>query len=202
MKFAFLYAALAFATFAQGQPPDTDAARGSVSGVVRDQGTGAPIAEAEVSAYRAGVRGRPVTAATDAPGRYSLHGLEAGAYRITATLRTNDSARFMTQADRPVTLQPGQELAGIDIRLQPPCDISGKVVDENNEPVAGLSVLLVSREYVYGQLRQVFVGAANTDDQGKYTLGRITAGRPYLVLAQKRPGPCSPSPTRPTTQVA
>src|SRR5260370_4354148 len=79
-------------------------------------------------------------------------------------------------------------------------EISGKILDQNKEPVPGLSVLLIAREYSLGALRYVFASAAQTDDQGEYTMKRIEPGRVYLLLAQKayhKLDPISESPVNP-----
>ncbi|MFB3777385.1 MAG: carboxypeptidase regulatory-like domain-containing protein [Bryobacteraceae bacterium] len=160
--------------------------RGSISGVVRDEGTGKPMAGVIVGAIRPPAR--PVNSKTDAEGRYTLRGLEAGSYLVGATARLGDVGLPVQAVRRTVTLQEGQEVTGIDILLRPLCDVSGKVVDENGEPLAGISVFLVAREYSSGALRLVLTGAGDTDDQGNYSMriGRIEAGRAYLLLAQKR----------------
>jgi hypothetical protein len=78
--------------------------------------------------------------------------------------------------------------------------ISGKVVDQNKEPVVGISVFLVAREYFHGALRAVFAGAGYTDDQGEYRLQRVQPGRAYTVMASRkyRPLPAiSDSPLEP-----
>ena len=138
-----------------------------------------------MSASRPSTKG--VLSTTDAEGRYTLRGLESGSYRVGRDVAGEwRRAAFGSMASRPVTLQGDQELTGIDIRLPSQCEISGKVVDENNEPLAGVTVFLVAREYSSGALRLVFASASTTDDQGKYTLGRVGAGRAYLLLAQKR----------------
>lgn len=186
MKLLLVFFAATGGIFAQPSQTATspnEAARGSIAGVVRAAGTGTPIADAEVGARRPG--GQPVTGKSDSEGRYTLRLLEAGSYQVGATVRSSDGVRFGASASRPVTLQPGQELTGIDIRVPLPGQISGKVVDENGEPLANVYVMLVAREYFSGALRYVFASAGPTDDQGKYTVARVTPGRAFLLLAMK-----------------
>jgi hypothetical protein len=84
-----------------------------------------------------------------------------------------------------VTLSAGLELTGVDFLIRGNAEISGKILDQNKEPVPGLSVRLIAREYSLGALRYVFASAAQTDDQGEYVMKRIEPGRAYLLLAQK-----------------
>jgi hypothetical protein len=83
-------------------------------------------------------------------------------------------------------LAPGQELA-IDLLLPATGEIAGRVLDDNDGPVAEAWVFLVGREYYLGTLRYSFRTSVMTDDQGKY---RIADGpvpdTPYLLLARKR----------------
>lgn len=164
--------------------PTAEAARGSISGIVRVQGTGDPVRDADVSARRPGAKA--VAAKTDQQGRYTLPLLEPGSYTVAAVVPPKNGVGFGAQASRPVTLQPDQDLTGIDMQVPMPCQISGKVMDENGEPLADILVALVAREYSYGALRYVFAGADATDDQGKYAIARATPGRALLLLAMKR----------------
>jgi hypothetical protein len=82
----------------------------------------------------------------------------------------------------------------------PNAEISGKVIDQNKEPVPDIDVFLVAREYTLGTLRYVFAGGARTDDQGEYLMNNVGTGRAYLLVAQKRPrqlSALSPEPANP-----
>ena len=79
----------------------------------------------------------------------------------------------------------GHDLEGIDFNIMVDGTITGKIVDENKDPVPGMSVYLVSREYYLGSLGSFFQSFARTNDRGEYTLERVRAGRLYLILAEK-----------------
>ena len=182
---AFMLAASGtFAQTPQPAAPSNAAARGSIAGAVRLETTGAPVPDAQVTAGRTG--GKPVTGKTDSEGRYTFRLLEPGSYVVSALVPPSGGVGFGTFARRPVTLQPGRELTGMDIRIRQHGRISGKVVDENDEPLANVNVMLVAREYSSGALRYVFASSGTTDDQGKYTVGRVTPGRAFLLFAMKR----------------
>jgi hypothetical protein len=150
---------------------------GSISGVVRDVGTGTPMTDLEVSANRGS--SKAVDATTDSQGHYEFRGLEAGSYRISVYSKQS----FGLSAVRRVTLNAGQELTSIDLNLRTFGQISGKVLDENQEPVPGVWVLLVAREYSLGILRHVFASIATTNDRGEYRIERAEPGRAYLLDA-------------------
>ncbi len=154
-----------------------DVPSGSISGVVLDAGTGAPLEG--ISVYtRHGLR--EVIAKTDAQGRYELKDLSPGEYRVSAFNRT-------TTATKVLTLGPGQELKGVAFRVLARGTITGKILDENKEPVAGVVVWLVHRQYFLGGLRYRFGGRSVSDDRGAYQLTTVMPGRSYLVLAERWP---------------
>jgi protocatechuate 3,4-dioxygenase beta subunit len=156
-----------------------DEPTGSISGTVTNAVTGAPLANAQIFAGRFG-------AVTDAAGRYTLQHLPSRTHRISALPPFNGEAGFGTSATRFVTLADAQQLTAIDFKIPPPASLSGRVYDENKEPLPGFTVFLVAREYSVGALRYVFVGLAATDDQGRYRIGNIRPARAHTLVVQKR----------------
>jgi hypothetical protein len=157
-------------------------AQGSISGVVRDDATGAPLPDAQIAAIRPPLQ--TVTVRADAEGRYVVRGLDAGSYRIFVSVPPPSGTGIGSTASRPVTLAADQELTGIDVRVRVRGVLSGKVIDENHEPLPDIRVFLVAREYSSGAVQYVFAGAARTDDRGNYSL-RAEPRRAFLLLAVK-----------------
>src|ERR1039458_5657908 len=157
---------------------------GSIAGTVTAGGGGPPMKDVEVYVRRNTPQEQ--LAVTDQQGRYSIRDVAPGQIRISANAPdASGRTGFGPYASRQVTLAPGQELAGVDFRLVIQGQISGKVVDQNNEPVVGTAVFLVAREYSHGALRAVFAGAGTTDDQGEYRLPRVQPGRAFTVLSNR-----------------
>jgi hypothetical protein len=178
----------AAAAMAQQPAGITNAA---VSGVVKDAATGKPLANYNVSTYVSATwvndtivqsaNTKQVQSVTDEQGHYRIGDLPPGKYRIEAV----NAQSFGSNSTRRVTLS-GQDLDGIDFVVKVPGSISGKAVDENKEPMPGLTVYLVSREYYSGVLGYFFKNSGRTDDRGEYTLQRVEAGRRYLVMVERR----------------
>lgn len=155
----------------------------SISGVVRDSVTRQPLANyavtTDVNATK-DAAARDVKSITDDQGHYTLSDLPSGAYRI----EVNNPQSFDHPLQRQITLA-GHDLEGVDFSFVMEGSISGKVLDENKEPVPGMRVYLVSRQYYLGTLGYFLKGASHTNDRGEYTLSHALAGHAYFIMAEK-----------------
>jgi hypothetical protein len=167
------------AATAQATPPSSpqNGPAGSIGGVVHEQTTGTPIADVDVFASPGQTRTK-----TDSHGRYALRALNPGLYTIHVFA---DQGRG-GHASKVIALGGGQTYDAADFYLAGQAEIAGKVLDENNEPLQGMRVFLIAREYVLGTLRYVFTSGTTTDDRGEYRLRRVEPGRDYLVSAGNR----------------
>ncbi|MBZ5728791.1 MAG: carboxypeptidase-like regulatory domain-containing protein [Acidobacteriia bacterium] len=184
-SFVVLMLALSVA-FAQNSPPAE--ATGSIGGTVLDAGSRAPIPGAAVLLLTntRQVNGttiverfsKRITVFTDAHGRYQASGLAAGQYPVSVSV---NGASF----SRVVTLGAGQNLGSVDFHISATGVVSGKVIDQNQEPVPGITVFLIGKEYQAGVLRAFYKSTATTNDHGEYRLERAEPGRAYLVRAER-----------------
>jgi protocatechuate 3,4-dioxygenase beta subunit len=174
--------ALMCATAAMAQTEQAkDVAR--VTGVVRDAASGSPLAGATIYVDRSSRDGKQISA--DSQGRFKAADLSPGSHTLTAEAPRAQNT-IPAYASRRVTVAAGQDVAGLDFLLVGRSEISGRVADQNNEPVSGATLTLVAREYSLGALRYVYADRTQTDDQGKYTLKRVAPGRAYLLMAERK----------------
>ena len=173
---------------------------GSIAGTVVDSKSGAPVKGASVTlrsvgggAYYPGLtrppRGydNPYSAETDERGRYSIPDVEPGIYRIAT-----ETAGYAAPRPAPydtedlVIVGDGQQLANVVLKISPQAVITGKIVDENGEPLihARVSVALRSTDLRETQ-RWRFLGSGDTDDRGEYRIASLQPGS-YLVRATYR----------------
>ena len=168
--FALLFG-IAFATtlFAQ--------ATGSISGVVTDSTTAAPIFGAMVTASQSNVCGG--RAITDSSGVYTIQNLAAGDYQVVARARNYRPAHYPT----PVAVVDGQNTPDINFALGQftpppppnPGSISGIVTDSaTGVPIVGAVVIAHHRR---------FTRRAVTGDDGSYTITNLRPGA-YRVMAR------------------
>jgi protocatechuate 3,4-dioxygenase beta subunit len=151
----------------QGEP-------GSIRGVVRGEAGGQPLAGVDVRAGRIETR-------TDSAGRYSLTGVPPGRRQVIVGMKSRSAPVF---GAKTVTLLPGQEVS-LDFSLPVKGTISGKVFDHNDEPLPGVEVALMAREYGAGMVREYRRNVAVTNDEGEYRMQSVEPGVPYLLLFRK-----------------
>jgi len=163
---------------ARGQPAP---ATGSISGQVINVATGLPVAGAIVKGESDKWYGHAIT---DPAGHYLLQGLPPGTATVIAHLTANEEDG-LAYATRTATLRAGEDLKSLDLRIRPQGKISGKVVNRNNQPLSGMQVFLIAREYAWGALRYFYADSANTDDAGQYHLVHAEPGRAYLLMVNK-----------------
>ena len=105
------------------QEPPAAARKASISGVVRYAGSATPVALATVSAEGA------EPAITDTRGRYTIPDLPPGRYQLEVM---KDGSRMLSR----MIVLGGFDLSAVDINFRFNGTISGRVLDDNREPVA------------------------------------------------------------------
>jgi len=162
---------LACTLLGQTPPP-----KGSISGAVLDAVSGSALSGADIYMSPGGK-----SAKTDEKGNYEFKDLDSGSYKLSVYFNHGQGAHGTKMAQ----LASGQSLT-LDFRLTPKADISGRVTDDNGEPVPGANVFLIAREYRLGELRYVYAGLSSTDDRGQYHLKNVETGTGYLIEAVKQ----------------
>jgi hypothetical protein len=180
----------------QGQPPgagrrDGAAQRdvaapvgtGVIAGKVVAADTGRPVKRARVIAAGGG---RPRAATTDDQGRFRITALPPGTYSITAT-KTGfvDGAFGQRRALRtgtPVDLAEAQQRADVDMKLSRGGVITGRVLDEDGEPLSRAMVTVLRQQYVRGEKQMTPAGTDQSDDRGQFRIFGLPPGD-YFVSA-------------------
>ena len=161
---------------------------GAIRGRITDAGTGAPIAGAVVTLQPES--GNQAAVRADENGLYAFTNLASGTYRVSAEppeFRATYVYASFYDSSRPkdrgaIVLQTGEVRSRVDIELARSVAISGRVVDEWGQPVAGVSVGASARF----PARAMFPGRA-TDDRGIFRVFGLEPGR-YFVCTNPGPG--------------
>jgi hypothetical protein len=156
----------------------------TVSGIVTDAVTKAPVAAARVLLARVdGPLTSSLTITAGADGRFTASAVPPGAYRIFA-----DRDDYLRGEHRGVVqVKSGQPIHDLAIVLTPTGVISGRVMNEHGEPASKIFVRALTESQVLATFPR-WVAEARTNDLGEYRLFSLPPGR-YIVSAQRYPGP-------------
>ena len=124
---------------------------------------------------------------TDDRGSYEITELPEGRYTVTASkagfVTLSYGQRRPRQPSIPVQLQQGEELRRVDFNLPRGSVITGRVLDEDGEPLVSAAVRVFQYVYRQGQRELVPRGADRTDDRGQYRVFGLEPGE-YFVSVQ------------------
>jgi len=114
------------------------------------------------------------TTSTDADGRFAMKAREPGKYRFrvmrTGFVGMEYGAHGPSRPGTVLSLDRGAHLKEVNFRLTPHAVLTGRVVDEDGDPLAGVQVQLARMGYAQGQRRLSYSNGASTDDRGEYRI--------------------------------
>ena len=162
---------------------------GTIAGRVFDAATNTPIRRAQIQGSNNELF---VDALSDDEGRFQLTNLPQGEWRVTVSkggyFTWQPGQRRPFDPPPPITLSRGQRVT-TNVPLSRGGVITGRVSDENGEPLSGLRVRVYRAKMVSGYRRLEDVGAADqTDDTGAYRIFGLPPGD-YYVAASLRMAP-------------
>ena len=178
MKY-LLASVVAMAAMAQTPPPEPPIC--SLSGVVKEATTHVPLAGVRVWV------GQP-SDTTGPQGQFAFQQLEPGRHWVSVYDKSRAASGGVY-----VLLNPGQELTGLEIYIKAGGSISGKVFDEDRQPVAGAAVVLLEATFEFGRSAYSPALTAQTDHNGEYRLQPVPSERGFLILAKTPVKPIDPA---------
>ena len=135
---------------------------------------------------------RPTSTLSDSDGKFVLRGLDPGLYLLEAQrpnfIRQRYGQRAPGDPGVSLALSARQHLQDMLFRLQPAAVISGRIFDDDTEPIVGVQVTALRWGYRNGHKDLLSAGAAITDDRGEYRIHQLAPGRYYLSAALAPPG--------------
>ncbi len=131
-------------------------------------------------------QGGNYTATTDADGHFRIENVVPGRYRLflekTGLVEVNGRG---FKADTNVfTVQAGQSVEDLLFRMLPTAIISGRVTDEDGDPMSGVRV--VAQKKKPGKTTRETAGSESTNDLGEYRLSGLFPGQ-YWIVAMPPP---------------
>ena len=180
--------------FAQQPPPKPAAAeerdKATVTGQALNIQTGEPLRKVVVTMMPAGRRPevRPTgvpRAVTGADGKFTITGVEPGRYTLSA--ERNGYVRFTYDAKKsgqgmPLQINAGETVKDLSLKLTPHGVVSGRILDEDGDPMSQVQVQVLRQRYRDGQKHLESAGGGSTNDLGEFRIASLAAGR-YFVAA-------------------
>jgi Carboxypeptidase regulatory-like domain len=158
---------------------------GTVSGKVVNSVTGQPVKKAVVTLRTATGQNSYVTG-SDQSGKFLFDNVQPASY--IATAQAEGYSDNMRNPGKPIAVAAQQQVQDVEVRIPPLSAISGRVLDEDGQPMAEVSVS--ASRYVYTALGKRFQmsASAQTNDRGEYRIFDIQPGRYYLMAVTVRNG--------------
>lgn len=159
-----------------------------VRGRITAADTGRPLRRARVTL--SAPRGEARSTSTNVRGEYELRDVPAGRYQLgvqrSGYLPMMYGQRRSGEPPRPLEIAEGQTFERMDLSLPRASVISGRVLDETGEPIAGVRVWPLRSEFFRGRRRLVPAGnLGETDDGGNFRIVNVPPGQ-YVVMASSR----------------
>jgi 5-hydroxyisourate hydrolase-like protein (transthyretin family) len=181
---ALFLAAAAIGAHAQSVPKTTSGYR--IAGTVVNAASGEPVRRATVALLSEEADGHIVESVeTDNDGRFSLDGLPAAKFPLTASKRGFLTAFYDQHEGYNTAIVTGadQETSGLVFRLTPGAALRGVVTADGGDPVDGAKVMLFLKPHGHNPgARITQAGEAATDDTGAYEFDDLAAGEFLLVV--------------------
>jgi hypothetical protein len=165
---------LLFALLAQSPPADQKSA---LEGTVVSSTNGTPLKKATVTLEG----GKDLTAITTAEGKFKFEDLEPGDYTIKA-----ERVGYLEGADSVLALRPGELKKDFLLKLTPQGIISGRVLDEDGDPVLGVRVAYIRWVSAGDKKFKLEEDLQDVNGEGGFTITGLNPGNYYLQALPDR----------------
>jgi len=168
-----------------------------VEGTVTNKLTGAPVKGAHViyTALASGATpaASPISRDTDLQGHFHLE-LAPGSYRLWVEregfARQHYGSAVPESAGTVLAVASGQEVRDLAFRITPLGAISGRIFDQDGDPLQGVGIQAMRVSYSSGVRQLIPVTGASSNDRGEYRCYDLPADR-YFILATPKGAPLS-----------
>ncbi len=170
---------------AQQAAKKEDATKFRIAGRVVDKLSGSALPGTRVTIAQIASRSQPASVVTGDDGRFAFDNLEQGKYSLSAQRRGYPPQGFDAHDQYATAIVTGrdQDTEHLVFKLVPESVITGRVMDEMNEPVRNATVLLIRDGVMEGSDTTRVERQQQTDDQGAYRFSRVGSGKHYVAVA-------------------
>jgi len=180
----FILSAFVFASAEEHAP---SAHMSSIAGTVIKEPGSQPLKKVLVQVVAENQKeGGDYTASTDADGHFHLENVAPGRYRIfiEKTGFVGVNGHGLKSDVNVFTVQAGQAMEDLLFRMVPTAVISGRITDEDGDPMSGVRVIALKKKP--GKSTRESVGTEATNDLGEYRVAGLFPGQ-YWIVAMPPP---------------
>src|SRR5271157_1062712 len=164
---------------AQGSAPATNA---TIAGAVVKEPGSEPLKKVLVQLVAEDQKqGGNYSATTDADGHFRIENVVPGRYRLfmekAGYLEVN--GRGLKADVNGFTVQAAQTIEDLLFRMLPSAIISGRVTDEDGDPMSGVRIIVQKKKP--GKSTRETVGSEGTNDLGEYRVSSLFPGQYWIV---------------------
>jgi hypothetical protein len=167
-------------------PPDVDHPdKCSVEGTVINSVSGEPVKKASVQLVPRLKGASAYSTVTDAAGHFLIDEVEAGRFQLVAYHSGYIQPRSPhgnPKYSDAFTLEKGQKMKEIALNLVPQGVISGRILDEDGDPLGNVAIQCLSMVYDRGKKLLEGNGQTTTNELGEFRVPGLSAGK-YIVSA-------------------
>ena len=159
----------------------------SIEGKVVNAATGEPVKRARLTLAPIGQSNAiPYATTTDSAGHFLVDQVDAGSFQLTAFRSGYTIQSYSPNGDlkhnATLTLEKGQALKDIVFKLTPQGVISGRVLDEDGDPIDNVTVKCLRIGYEQGKRQLIGESGTGTNDLGEFRLVGLAPGK-YVIGA-------------------
>jgi Carboxypeptidase regulatory-like domain len=172
---------------AGAQDANAGSRKSAIAGTVVQEPASQPLKKVLVQVVAENQKeGGNYSASTDGDGHFRIENVVPGRYRLfverSGFVGVNE--RGQKSDTNILTVQAGQSVDDLVLRMLPTAVITGRITDEDGDPMSG--VRMVALKKVPGKGRRQAQGTEATNDLGEYRLAGLFPGQ-YLVVAMPPP---------------
>jgi hypothetical protein len=170
------------------QKSDAKARTCTIEGRVVKAGTAEPVRKAKVELVPAGQHeeSEHISAISDQDGRFKFEKVPAAEWLLDierSGFVGQQHGRGSAKQRKKISLEPGQQISDYVVSLVPASTLTGRVHDQDGEPMSGVSISAM--RYKYGRAGKRVLSPlhhAMTNDLGEYRMFGLMPGQ-YFLLA-------------------
>ena len=175
--------ALGGLAYAQEAQASKETGKASLEGRVTKEPSGEPVKKAVVELIAENQdEGGNYTATSDQEGNFKIAGIPPGRYRMfverAGYIEVDQKRRRLPNIT--LSLQAGQELKDQMLHMLAAAIITGRVLDEDGDPMPEVEVRVLRRRFGPGHPKFEPGPGGQTNDLGEFRIGGLLAGKYYL----------------------